>query len=387
MYPTSATPSRFSPQLDGLRGVAILMVFFHHSGLKITHWADWGQMGVRVFFVLTGYLITLSLWKIAAKTIASENTGHLKELGIFHLRRLARLLPAFYLALALGAAAGLADVVTPMVWHLGFATNFYIAAQGYWLGPTAHFWSLALQEQFYLLWPFVVLFVPKIWFPRVLLGVIAAAYLYRVGCFSLGVPEFYRWLMLPGSLDSFALGGLVAWMVSEKKLPKIPGGFAGANLLLLVIGAWFLNRWIRSTDCGPWVDSLPEVFEGICAVYLLVGCIQGWKGLFGKFLEWNPLRALGKISYGVFIYHLLLLFLFEPAFARIGLGPETQSIIWSAIMLSVTIVVSAASYRYLEAPVSRLAKRLLDKVFDDEIQIPVTSAEGKSKPPTFGEPA
>jgi peptidoglycan/LPS O-acetylase OafA/YrhL len=168
-FPAAAKiPGGRSAQLDGLRGVAILLVFFHHSGIKFPHWVDWGQMGVRLFFMLTGYLITMSLWKIAKRT-SEVRGGHWKELGVFHLRRLARLMPAFYAAILLGALAGLPDILDPLWWHLGFASNFKMASQGYFFGPTAHFWSLALQEQFYLLWPFLVLFLPRRFFPWLIL--------------------------------------------------------------------------------------------------------------------------------------------------------------------------------------------------------------------------
>ena len=354
-------PGERSPQLDGLRGIAILMVFFHHSGLKVPHWWDWGQMGVRLFFVLTGYLITLSLWKIAAKA-AAEGGGHWRELGIFHLRRLARLLPAFYLAIAFGVLIGLEDVIQPIWWHLGFLTHFKLAAQGYFFGSTAHFWSLALQEQFYVLWPLVVLFVPFRWFPLAMALVFACAYSYRVAFLSLDFSRYYLWVMLPGSLDSFAIGALIAWLKAGPGLPKLPSGRGSAAALFLIIaGCWMINRWMRVKEFGPFLDSLPEMFEGICAAYLLIGCLNGWTGIAGKTFSWEPLRYIGKISYGIFVYHLVLLFSFEQWLEPLGFGPQSHVELWSIGMLGLTILVAALSWRFVEQPISQWSRKFWDQ--------------------------
>jgi len=353
-----ATTQR-SPQLDGLRGIAILMVFFHHSGVHLSHWWDWGQMGVRMFFVLTGYLITLSLWKISEK-VGGDHPA--RELGVFHLKRFARLLPAFYLALLFGVVVGFEDVINPLLWHLSFLTNFKIAAQGYWFGPTAHFWSLALQEQFYLLWPFAVLFLPRRWFPWFLLLVFSSGYLYRVFCLQFGISEFYRWIMLPGSLDTFAIGGFLAWLKKGPGLPKLPREHPGLGFLfLLMAGLWFLNRYIRVGPTNPWVDGLPEVLEGIVAGYLLIGSVHGWRGVIGQILSWNPLRYIGRISYGIFVYHLLLLFFCEPYLSRYGVGPDGAAWPWALLMLGVTILVSALSWHFIEQPTSKAANRFWER--------------------------
>lgn len=354
-------PGGRSVQLDGLRGLAILMVFFHHSGVKFPHWVDWGQMGVRLFFMLTGYLITMSLWKIAQRS-REAGGGHLKELGVFHLRRLARLLPAFYAAILLGAFAGLPDVVEPLWWHLGFASNFKMAMQGDFFGPTAHFWSLALQEQFYLVWPFFVLFLPRRFFPWLILGFFLVGYLYRVACISFHVPEIWRWLMLPGSADTFALGGLLAWLRTGPGLPQIPQkGWPGVMVFFALATAWFLNRWVRVADFKPWLEAMPEVFEGLVSMVLIGGCIVGWSGMVGKFFELPWLRYLGRISYGIFVYHLLLLYWFEPRLSPLGFGPGAGSAgwIWSLLMLGVVVLISGLSYRLLEQPATAWAHRVL----------------------------
>lgn len=349
--------SAYSRQLDGLRGLAILLVFLHHTGWKLPYEWDWGQMGLRIFFLLTGYLITISLWKLMDRVKVHE-MSHRRELLVYHLRRLARLLPAFYAALLLGYVLGLDDVLEPIWWHLAFFTNFRIALQGFWMGPTANFWSLAMQEQFYLVWPVFVLWTPRKYFPAMLGVLVFSGYAYRVGCMIFGVPELWRWLMLPGSIDTFALGALIAWWKTERGLPEIPQrGWQTIAIWIAFSACWAANRIIRYSDEIPWVDALPELFEGVCAGWLLICCVQNQGGWLGTFFSMGWLRYLGRISYGIFAYHLILLWYFESHFAKFAIGPTRLPFLWSLGMFFITLLVASVSYRYLEMPVVRLAKK------------------------------
>lgn len=349
------------PQLDGLRGVAILLVFLHHSGWKLPHFWDWGQMGVRLFFVLSGFLITLSLWKIQDRA-AQLRVGAAGELAIFQFRRMARLVPALLAALAIGCLIGLEDVIEPLLWHLTFTTNFKIAMQGWFFGPTGHLWSLAMQEQFYIIWPFILLASPRRLFPYVALAMMAGGYAYRVFCVEAGISDYWRWLMVPGSIDTFAIGGLLAWWQKGPGLPSLPSRpVSAAGLIFFAILCWFANRALRYFEVPSWLLAWPEILEGIVAGLLVWGCVRGFRGVFGKLLESAPLRFFGKISYGIFIYHLLLLFMVESWLAPLGFGPKTAPLIWSALMFGVTVLVATASWFWLEEPAVRAARKLIEK--------------------------
>ncbi len=138
------------PQIDGLRGVAILAVIFHHFGFHPPGWIDWGPVGPNLFFALSGYLITLSLWKLRKKA-AAESLGFGWLLAKFHARRMGRLLPAIVVLLVIGWALGLPEYRETWAWHLTFLTNMFIIWNNTWVGSLSHLWSLSLQEQFYLL--------------------------------------------------------------------------------------------------------------------------------------------------------------------------------------------------------------------------------------------
>ena len=123
----------YLPQLDGLRGLAILAVVFHHFDFHPPSWMDWGPVGPSVFFMLSGYLITLSLWKLQDK-----HDGRLwnfsQAVASFHARRICRLLPVIGVLLAIGWLCGIEEYRETWLWHATFLTNFYIVVHHEWIG-------------------------------------------------------------------------------------------------------------------------------------------------------------------------------------------------------------------------------------------------------------
>lgn len=163
--PAPAPPERgtggvYQPQLDGLRAVAIMGVLCHHFGLHIPEFFEYGPISVRLFFALTGYFITLWLWQ-AQDGAHAAGRGVWRALPVFHARRLLRILPPLYLSLLIAVLLGLGEVRASLGWHLAFLSNFHVVQAGYWPEVTAHLWSLSVQEQFYLLWPVVILLTPR----------------------------------------------------------------------------------------------------------------------------------------------------------------------------------------------------------------------------------
>ena len=345
-----------SPQLDGLRGAAILAVVLHHSEFHPPHFLDWGPFGVRVFFVLSAYLITTSLWRLCGE-VGQGRSFYVAGLQKFHLRRFARVLPAYMAALVCGALIGIEEVRESLLWHLGFLSNFDIAMRGWFPTATGHFWSLSVQEQFYLLWPFVLFLVPIRFFPWVAVGLIGTGYAYRVWCFVSEVPNFWCWLMLPGWLDSFAMGGLLAWIERQYGLPR-PAHRSSLGLLAAMgaVGVWILNRGLRYYQLSPWVAAIPDILESMVAVFLVWVSVVGVRGPAGWFLGSRPLRYLGKISYGIFVYHLIVFYFLSPWLLSHGIGRDGQPLVIAASMLAVTIPLSVASWYLLEQPVMKYVK-------------------------------
>src|SRR5262249_40880734 len=150
----------YMPQLDGLRAVAVLAVVAHHTlPGPLVDALNPGAAGVRLFFVLSGFLITGILLG-CRESMAQQGAG--QALASFYARRFLRIFPLYYFALAVVLLAGVQEARDGAAWHLAYLSNVYGVRQG-WLGSLAHFWSLAVEEQFYLVWPALVLSLPRPW--------------------------------------------------------------------------------------------------------------------------------------------------------------------------------------------------------------------------------
>ncbi len=353
--PAMGKRRNYQPQLDGLRGIAILSVLLHHFEVRLPGLFDWGPIGVRIFFLLSGYLITQSLWRLQADA-REAGGGYWSGLLGFHARRFARLAPVLYAMLALACLFGLPEFRHAIAWHMAFLSNFYALHIGQWPDAASHLWSLSVQEQFYLLWPFVILITPRQALPWLLLALFAGAFAFRAAIIGLGASDFYRWVMLPGVIDSFALGALIACAKKSGRLP-LTSGWAGALVGLAAFGCYVLARFVRFGPFpGAWA-AIIESLENLFFAWLLLRTAAGWKGAVGCVFE-NPLLVyLGKISYGLYIFHVLVVVAFSPWLARHGLSIGANVLLRAAFLMAVSVCVAAISYHYVESPLAAWVRR------------------------------
>jgi len=351
--------------LDGLRGIAILLVLLFHVGTEISdqlEWlVGWGFMGVDLFFVLSGFLITRTL-------LATKNSPH--YFRNFYARRALRILPLYYgvlfaltvlWPLVRGPSESLGGEAVWLWLHL---TNLRIAVLGHWL-PVPwpfnfnHFWSLAVEEQFYLLWPTAVLLLS----PRKLLGTcaltIAAAFVFRwhrpsyafAYVHTLARIDMLCW----GALLAIAAhlrGGVHAWLSVARWL----GAVSGVALLVLAAirgGLWYRDAWvlrIAITATGPFFASL------VC--FAVAGGAR-------RYAEWRPLRWMGRYSYGLYVFHGL----FMPGMSRL-LGALTHraatdgglgTVMFVVLAVSVPLGCAVASYELYEKRFLQLKRRFAPK--------------------------
>jgi peptidoglycan/LPS O-acetylase OafA/YrhL len=343
--------SSYQPQLDGLRALAILGVLVEHFGVAMPTLLRSGPLSVRFFFVLTGYFITLSLWRVQADIARSPNEG-LLPLGRYYLARLLRIGPPFYLALIVGAIFGIVEVRTNFFWLATFQANNYFAFLGYWPGSIAHFWSLAVQEQFYLLWPLVVLTLPKRWFIPAMAAFILFGLAFRIGCILTETSTLTRWVTLFGCVDSFAVGALIAYLKESKwlnSLPRLSPNFLFA-MPLIAFSCFFLGRALMTLpENNVWL-AFTESIDEIFLAWLLAISIIGVKGRYGDLLSWSPLVYLGRISYGIYVYHVFIIILVSPVLSSYGMTETHAAFARLAVLFSLTIALSSFSWHYLEQP-------------------------------------
>ena len=365
---------RYMPGLDGLRAIAVLAVIAYHLGFG---WAPGGLLGVGIFFTLSGYLITdILLSHMARRDL---------RLADFWLGRARRLLPALFLMLVVVVAwvtlfgpaqpsrfrdSVLAAALYVSNWQLIFQDVSYFARFGA-PEPLGHLWSLAIEEQFYILWPFLLLLgarlvgerpgVPASVRPRLAAVTLAMAAVSAILMAVLYQPSFDPSRVYDGT-DTRAfelLGGAALAMVwPSRRLRRdiAPGArnvLDGIGLLgLVAIG---LLIW-RTDQYSPFIYHGGLVLLTIATV-MVVAALAHPASRLGTALGWQPLRWIGVRSYGIYLWHFPIIVLTSPS------GPHQADLLRDALQVGATFGIAALSWHYVEEPVrhgalGRLWKRL-----------------------------
>jgi peptidoglycan/LPS O-acetylase OafA/YrhL len=363
------------PALDGVRGIAILLVLVHHftifdsvtsvgRGLRFLALLGWS--GVDLFFVLSGFLIT---------GILIDARGGERYFSSFYMRRVLRIFPLYYLIVffsfvVLGQSVFwhnllVGPVDLPQWPYWSYLVNFAIAERGRFLhGVLDVAWSLAIEEQFYLVWPAVVWLLP----PR-LLGAVCAG-------IAIGVPVL-RWVALAGGTepvdvyvlphlraDALAVGGLLAWLSRRQGFPSLaPIGFAAffvAGLGAIGVAVAAGSPW--------WYEPLMQrfgysLFVVAGAGLVVIALTAREAGIWQRALEMPWLRACGKYSYAMYLMHLPV----SRVVQEFVLGPKEVPTLWGAVWPAQMLFYAMAggctfglgwlSWRWFEAPILRLKSK------------------------------
>ena len=338
----------YRPSLDGMRAVAVLAVMSWHYVLP---GVKGGFLGVDIFFVLSGFLITRLLveeWQL---------TGGI-HLGRFYLRRMLRLFPALFLLLLVSLP------FVPRIWtvySLLYATNWGILAGKLNSCAIMQLWSLSVEEQFYLLWPPLFLGMLALRMPRPLIGVVVA--------------------LLAGASAAYKI---VAWHSIDSWSRFYFGSDARADELLIGCGlALFLSwstipqrAWFRRTIQAA---TLPAI---LWLGYLIVASAVYWRLLYHQagltlaavataivitqcliapvpgvrtFLAWRPMVVIGRMSYGLYLWHAPVGWLTDPR--HYEWVPILSRPVQFVVRVVLTFAIAGASYRFLEQPLLRLKHR------------------------------
>jgi len=341
----------YQPALDGLRAVAVAGVLLFHGGVS---WMSGGYLGVSVFFTLSGYLITaLLLREVGARGTVG--------VGAFYARRARRLLPASALCLVgivvgarLGAFEGAAhlrrDVLGALLqvanWTQLFAGETYrdlLQAQAGRVSPVDHYWSLAIEEQFYWVWPLVIACLARRrstggWSRSIGAMTVVAAVVAPLVAWAWG-PDAAYWAT-PARAAEILAGATLACLCFEGRLVRVPRWLAAVCLGTLVVAAVLLP----ATSGLAYRGGLPVVAA------VSAGLIYGLQrpGFVHTCLSVSPLLWLGRISYGVYLYHW-------PIYAWLDQGTTgMDGLGLLALRVGVTLAAAAVSYAAVERPV-RLA--------------------------------
>ncbi|RUZ73377.1 acyltransferase [Mesorhizobium sp. M7A.F.Ca.US.006.01.1.1] len=339
-------------QLDALRAIAVTMVLYSHF-FAAGGSSFWGHIGVRLFFVLSGFLITRLL--LEARSAAEFETG--PALRSFYIRRALRIFPPYFAVLGFVWLVDLDQSRGSLVWHALYLSNFWYALRNDW-NPwvLCHFWSLSIEEQFYLAWPLVVLLVPRRRFEQICIGVIALSLAYRFYWPITATPALARDLLPPASMDALATGALLAcWRSRGAALPHWMQfswpAFAAAFLVI---------EWFGPPPADPMLEwahwLVRQVLPLVPLMAIVAACSRGLGGTIGKLLDLPPLLGLGRISYGVYLYHPILLSLAVKAQPWIPLNVSEQGPGRFLIAGAATIVAASISWVVFERPLNSLKR-------------------------------
>ena len=355
--------ARHSTELDVLRAVAIASVLSHHYRPE-TAWTNRVQhgsvLGVLLFFTLSGFLITRILAGCRAAAIAGR-TGTGRSLGTFYARRFLRIFPLYYAVLAVAVATHAHGARTGFGWHVSYLSNVYYARKPFALNqdPTGVFWTLSVEEQFYLVWPFAVLLLPVRWVPRLTLVLAAAGAAFAGWAQTRGVGPH---LLTPAHLVYLALGGYVG--LAEAAPFGSEDRQARVMRLYLVAAAAFAVAATATNVLPARYDAVHFAFR-YTATALAFGWVvarlgRGVGGPVGRVLRWSPLAYVGRISYGVYILEFFVTGPMDrgvPTLAR-HLGPAAATWMlqsFAARTLAIVAVASVSWFAY-ERPLNELKR-------------------------------
>ena len=365
--------SAYVPALDAFRALAILSVMCLHwlpATCLLNRLQGQTSNGVHLFFVLSGFLITRILLQ-SRTAIELRTTGLGWALRQFYARRFVRIFPLYYLALAVGAALAFPGLRTAFAWHAAYLSNvYYFLRHGAFDGPASVFWTLAVEEQFYLIWPLVILLVPR----RGLLPTIATIAVLGTAT---RVAAIFRdpslEILTPACANFLAMGALVATaddptfgsFRSGRNLRRVFAFVtialvtAGVSLAVLA-GPSYLTR-------APAVRAIDQTIASMAYAVLFARAARGFPRWVAVPLRRPPLLYLGRISYGLYVYHLFVAATLEraghsrwTAHLTQPLGPSLAASLAGsfAVKFAVTVVIASASWFLFERPLNELKRYL-----------------------------
>ena len=341
------------PALDGLRGVAILLVLLTHvRALPDDNLVDHclnvaliaGYSGVDLFFVLSGFLITGVL-------LDAKRGGEPHAYRSFYLRRALRILPLYYGVVAVMVIFDIGGTRRVQWWYWLYLANVGPMRARPWAGP-AHFWSLAIEEQFYLVWPFVVLRLSERRLLQLCAGGVVLALVSRAALSAAHVDPLWIQYMPFTRMDTLLAGAALAVFVRR------PGGLGAfvprAIRWGLVAGIVFGALYVAHEGLGRWHAAFYTVGYSAAAVMYASALVLAVAGPLARPLAHPVLRFFGKYSYGMYVYHILMLEHMQPLFAvarglpRIGSSGVLGELFFVACAMPLIVGVAFASWHLYE---------------------------------------
>ena len=344
-------------QLDGLRGIAIVAVLLYHLGSKLPALhldviSQYGWAGVDLFFVISGFLIT---------GILLDSAGSERYFRNFYVRRILRIWPLYFALLAFvfivlphavpALRARIFSQCHPWQSYLVFAQNFFVRDFG--IGPVGVTWSLAIEEQFYLVWPLLIFLLPRRMLPGLLLAVVMLSPVIRGLAQMHGATPTMLYTHTFFRLDSISAGALLAFWVRSARFSRGGGARITGAMLALGLIACVLALGVfgaKPVSANLRFSALALLCFGLVGSALLANT----RSLLNQCLTASWLRYTGRICFGLYLLHVTVFDILTPErLSSLGSG-WAGSLGVLIIDFAAVFVVASLSWHFFESPVLSL---------------------------------
>jgi peptidoglycan/LPS O-acetylase OafA/YrhL len=345
------------PSIDGIRAIAVLLVVFYHFGIPLVN----GGLGVLIFFVISGFLIT---WLL----LQEEKRWGNVSLKLFYLRRTLRIFPAFYaywglVVIGIGVILG-KRILWPQAWASFFyVNNYYQALFGDPNTGLSHTWSLAVEEQFYLLWPPVFILLARNQRRTVVLGIIiVTVWIHRIYLqLFAGGDQGYIYEALDTRADHLLIGCLLATLLHRGAWTRLWNALTAYSWSIwITLGMLAISSVIFAAPV--YRDTVGFIIDPILAAALIVQAIA-FAGSSARWLNWGAIAFLGRISYSIYLYQQIAM---DPVKKLLASFPTPIRL---TAAVGAVLVAASFSHFVIEKPFLKLKDRWGKRLKAKEIPI------------------
>lgn len=348
---------KYIPGLNGIRAIAVFFVILFHWELPpalsfLRTILPNGNFGVNLFFVLSGFLISSIL------LIEKEKAGGLNQLNKkiiinFYIRRFLRIFPIYYLTLLILFFTSLPGFSENFIFYLTYTENFHVYFTHTW-DSFSHTWSLAVEEQFYLVWPFIIIFIKKSKLIYVFLFFILLGPLFSIFQTVFLKPALNVFILPPSCFDAFGLGGLLAYCYTNNNLTQIKKW----TKILLPFSIILFFYWIFA-PMGGHFQYFKRSSDSIMACGLILFCLSNnHVNIRNKLLENKVMYQLGMVSYGIYLFHYSIPYFYASAKQSLHFSFEKYDLLINyGFMFIILIAISLLSFHLIEKPILTLKSR------------------------------
>lgn len=369
--------------MDGLRALGVLMVLISHLWPRpdsILDYFHFGRVGVILFFVISGFLVTRSLLELQ-RHVDDGSLGRFSAFSVFYYRRVLRIFPLYYLALAyLYWIAKDPHVMENPSWLLFYVSNYSLFSDVSF-GNADHFWTLAVEEQFYFIIPlFLILLSPQRSYRWIVVLLACGLMLKIIFAYSFAARGgFYVWNYathpLWGCVEGLCLGALLAYKRSAESWIGSRSALLAGSLLLSVASVYF-HFFRAGINQDVLYTSLAHLCFALFSLTLIAYVLQHQQGGLVRLLEWRAFKWVGRISYGVYVIHYIA----RPGGVEwVARNKEYFPDVMQPYMLFIVVSLfslglASLSFVLLERPLLSL-KKLYPKGSQDKVRFEVTGSK------------